>query len=310
MKKKICAAMLLTICFLMVHDARKFVFAEENSSVSSAKKPTKENEEDKIEKEKKEAIDQFLGMTPDEIRYYRAEKEKRKAAANEPRSPTKMVTRSVAIDLSPGSPPENIRVFDRAGAVIVFADTTGAPWPVVGINNFAKDLFEVTKSPAADGPVVMISTLVGQGQGVVAVFLKDLATPVLFNMSIGYTETDSRVDAIIPRRGPNAKTASIEQQQTAPEFDPKLLDFLTKTPPAGAKQLSIEFDGDKESDVHETTAWMWNEKLYIRTPLAVMSPAWRGIVKTNDGMRAYVFVPTPVILVSDKGKVHTLRVGL
>jgi intracellular multiplication protein IcmK len=255
----------------------------------------------------KEVIDQFLGMTPEEIRYYKEGKDVRKEAAHEPRRPIKNVTRSIALDLSPGASPETIRVFDRSGAVVVFTDSTGAPWPVIGQNNFAKDLFEVTLSPEAESPVVMISTLTGVGQGTVAVFLKDLATPVLLTMIVGKLEADSRVDAIVPRKGPNAKAPSIDQQ--TPEFDPRLLDFLTKTPPSGARQLTIQVDGDA-STATETIAWMWNDKLYVRSPLAIMSPAWRGVAKTNDGMRAYVFEPTPVLLVSDKGKVHTLRVGL
>lgn len=308
MKKIIC---IVSLCFCLLINANegfaggKKGVASKNETTATAAETEKETG---IKEGEKEVIDQFLGMTPDEIRYYRAGKEVRKEAVHEPRRPVKAVTRSIALDLSPGAAPETIRVFDRSGAVVVFTDATGAPWPVIGKNNFAKDLFEVTQSPEADSPVIMISTTTGVGQGTVAVFLKDLPTPVLLTMTIGLEEADSRVDAIVPRRGPMAKQPTIEQQ-TAPEFDPKLLDFLTKTPPSGAKQLTIQVDGDP-STATETIAWMWNEKLYVRTPLAIMSPAWRGIAKTNDGMRAYVFEPTPVLLVSDKGKVHTLRVGL
>lgn len=277
------------------------------AALAKKKEPESTIREPDIKETDKEVIDQFLGMTPEEIRYFKEGKDARKEAAHEPRRPVKTITRSIALDLSPGASPETIRVFDRSGAVVVFTDATGAPWPVVGQNNFAKDLFEVTRSPEEGSPVVMISTLTGVGQGTVAVFLKDLATPVLLTMMVGKLEADSRVDAIVPRKGPNAKAPSIDQQ--TPEFDPRLLDFLTKTPPSGARQLTIQVDGDA-STATETIAWMWNDKLYVRTPLAIMSPAWRGVAKTNDGMRAYVFEPTPVLLVSDKGKVHTLRVGL
>lgn len=309
MRKKIFLSTLVLIyCVGMIAPGPVFSAAKKETPAKNKEKTEPVPPPPVISEENKSAIDQFLGMSPEEIKYYRSGKDVRKDAVHDPRRPVKPVTRSIALDLSPGAAPETVRVFDRSGAVVVFTDATGAPWPVVGQNNFAKDLFEVTQSPEKDSPVVMISTITGAGQGTVAVFLKDLATPVLLSMVIGEKETDSRVDAIVPRRGPNAKAPTIEQQ-TAPEFDPKLLDFLTKTPPSGAKQLSIQVDGDK-SVATETTAWMWNEKLYVRSPLAIMSPAWRGIAKTNDGMRAYVFEPTPVLLVTEKGKVHTLRVGL
>lgn len=254
-----------------------------------------------------DVIQEYLGMSPEEIRRYRSEKGDRKEATHEPRREVRQVTRSVALDLSPGASPEKIRLFDRAGAVVVFSDSTGAPWPVVGVQNFAQDQFEVVQPGIADSPVVMISTKIGYGQGGAAVFLKDMPTPILLTMVTGGGVADSRVDAIVSRRGPKATAPAIEQQ-TAPEFDPKLLDFLTKTPPSGAKQLTIQVD-DRDAAT-ETTAWVWNDKLYIRTPLTVMSPAWRGVAKSNDGMSAYVFEMIPVLLVSNKGKVHTLRVGL
>jgi intracellular multiplication protein IcmK len=62
------------------------------------------------------------------------------------------------------------------------------------------------------------------------------------------------------------------------------------------KQLKVDgIDG-------RTTAYSQGEMVYVRTPYTMLSPAWVKSVQSGDGTKVYALNSTPVILLSDKGK--------
>lgn len=42
--------------------------------------------------------------------------------------------------------------------------------------------------------------------------------------------------------------------------------------------------------------------MYVRTPYTLLSPAWAKSVQSADGTKVYALNFTPVLLLSDKGK--------
>jgi intracellular multiplication protein IcmK len=42
--------------------------------------------------------------------------------------------------------------------------------------------------------------------------------------------------------------------------------------------------------------------MYVRSPYSLLSPAWNSSVRSADGMNVYSLEYTPVLLLSDKGK--------
>lgn len=257
----------------------------------------------------KELILDRLGMTPEEIAFLKKEKEKRSEVASSPPIEATSVTRTITLDLSPGAPSQSVRVNTRKGAALIFTDTTGAPWPVVATTNFAIDFFQVLV-PLEGGSVVTVSARNNHKDGNIAIFLKDLPTPVILSLSSGEKKIDERVDIILPLRGPDAIEQPLEALQI-PIHDPLLVDVLSGLPPRGGKRLVVKLpDGTEAPESSKIRAWKVAEKMYIRTPFTIMSPGPLQYQGSADGMKGYILNLTPVILFSEKGKTHQIRIEL
>jgi intracellular multiplication protein IcmK len=255
-------------------------------------------------------IDESLKLTPEDIIYLKEALYKRKEAAqSSPTPPPRPITRTIILNLSPGTQPPVIRVSERNGASIIFTDATGTDWPVIDTNNFAQDLF-TTLVPIKDGPILNIAANGAYGQGNVAVFLKDLSVPIILNVVAGQKETDYRVDARIPRRGPNAQEITVGTNQAPPSFDKTLMDVLSDIPPVNSRTLKIVPEGQAANFLADTKAWLAGKEVYLRTPYVPISPGALSYLSSNDGMKAYKFAETPLILLSINGKIYRVKVEL
>jgi len=245
-------------------------------------------------------IDAALGPTAEQIKMiHKKLDERERAAYSQPTTPSRPMTRSVDLDLSPGSTPPVIRVSPRNGAIISFSDVTGAPWPIENQENFAKKTFDVDV-PIKKGAMLSVSSRGDYGDGNIAVFLKGLDTPITLTVLGGQRETDYRVDIRLPLKGPGAKPQIISTG-TSDDFDPALSDILDGLPPSGATEVHVTGG--------HARAWLYKGNLYLRTTMLLMSPAWRGKYSSSDGTFAYRLDPTPIVLVSDDGKEIQLTVG-
>ena len=108
----------------------------------------------------------------------------------------------------------------------------------------------------------------------------------------GQGAVDYRVDLRVPGIGPNA---AYTKQYLPGASDPVLLDVLNGVPPKGATTLRVLGDSSCQ-------AWLLDNKLYLRTQLTIISPAWQSIMTSADGTHAYELQPTSEILVLRKGK--------
>jgi intracellular multiplication protein IcmK len=105
---------------------------------------------------------------------------------------------------------------------------------------------------------------------------------------------DLRYDARIGKMGPKAKPPLINRPRLE-AGDEALTLILENAPPDGAKRVKISgLDA-------RTMAWAMNDKLYVRTPLSMLSPAWNASVSSADGMSVYEIGDAPVLLMSDNG---------
>lgn len=294
---------ILSVCLTLVLIGGGYVNAAENTKTSPPPPPPP------LDAPTKEMMLERLGLTPEEILFLKTEKEKRSEASSTQAIDSTSVTRTVTLDLSPGASSQQIRVNTRKGAALVFTDVTGAPWPLLAKTNFAPDFFQA-EIPVEGGAVLTASARNNFKQGNIAIFLKDLPTPVIFTLLSGQSEIDERVDVIIPRRGPNAIAPPIETM-SIPTHDPLLADVLAGLPPAGGKRLTVKFqDGTEAPETSMIRAWRVDNKLYLRTPFSIMSPAPRQYQGSADGMKGYVLDVTPVILFVEKGKTHQIRIVL
>ncbi|MDF1796610.1 MAG: DotH/IcmK family type IV secretion protein [Coxiellaceae bacterium] len=235
-------------------------------------------------------------MTPDQIRLLHLMLDKTKRATSEsPGVPPKATSSSVQVNMAPGAAPPVIRLRNGYVTSVVFIDATGQPWPIAAYDLGNSKLFNIHWDQK--GNTLMIQSNTDYQQGNLAVILRGMNAPVMITLIPGQQAVDYRLDMRIPRLGPNALSTNTSLPSTG---DPRLLNVLDGIAPTGAKQLQLSMVGSE--------AWVQGNVMFLRTPLAVLSPSWTATVRSDDGMHAYEMQPAPVILVMQHGKISKLTV--
>lgn len=253
-----------------------------------------------------EALTSLLPMTPAQIRELLKRVGESQQAASAPlprldggwdnerlkaRPPTPEV-HVETLNMAPGAPPPVIQAGVGYVTTLTILDATGQPWPIVDIGVGGN--FDVPE-PAEGAHVVRITPLSRFGAGNLSIRLLNLATPITFQIESGGEVIHYRYDARIPRFGPLAKAPLIDRGVGLVAGDATLMSVLEGLPPSGSEAARIKgADG-------RTTAWYIGDKLYVRTPLTLLSPGWDGSVSSADGMHVYMLADAPVLLLSDSG---------
>jgi intracellular multiplication protein IcmK len=252
----------------------------------------RKKEQEHVTKSFDKASTTLLPLSPDQIRGFMKKLEQTQAASQMPAEGTpKGITRIESISLDPGTDPPEVNLDSGFVTTITIVDATGEPWPILDVGVGGN--FEV--SPTTSGThVVRIMPLTRVGTGDLSILLKDLPTPVIFRLSSGGPSVDLRYDARINKFGPNAKPQILKNSR--PEAgDATLALLLENAPPPSAKRLKI---GGLDA---RTKAWGINDKVYVRTPLTLLSPAWNASMVSADGTAVYEIGSAPVLLMSDSG---------
>lgn len=205
---------------------------------------------------------------------------------------TNITLQSVTLD--PGDTPPTIKLSPGYVTTMNVVDVTGQPWPVRDISWGGE--FEIIQ-PEAGEHVVRISPLKAHAVGNLSVQLLEMDTPVMFLLETQLESVDVRYDAQIPEYGPNADTPIIGNttiQTTAGNED--IIRILDGIPSVGAQRLNVEgVDG-------RTTVYDIGGQIYVRTPLSLLSPGWSSSITSADGTNVYTIGQSPVLLLSDKGR--------
>jgi len=199
-----------------------------------------------------------------------------------------------SVSLDPGQTPPIIKLSPGYVTTLNIVDLTGRPWPVRDVSWGGN--FEIIQ-PEAGEHVIRISPLKAHEVGNLSIQLLELDTPVIFSLQTQLETVDVRFDAQIPEYGPNADTPIIENtsvQTTAGNED--IIKVLDGVPTVGAKKLDLTgVDG-------RTSAYDVGGQIYVRTPLSLLSPGWNSSITSADGTTVYSINKSPVLLLSDKGK--------
>lgn len=220
-------------------------------------------------------------------------------AAQLPGSTPKPTVEVATLSLDPSSQLPNINLQSGFVTSLTFLDATGQPWPIIDVA--VGGTIDVP-DPAAGSHMLRITPLVRYGAGNISVRLKDLATPVTFNLIIGQGKVHYRFDARIPQMGPNAKIPLIDRGLDIVAGDEIMMMVLEGLPPQDMERLEVSgTDG-------RTSAFRHLDKVYVRTPLQMLSPAWVSHVSSGDGTQVYVLEETPVALLSDNGVLTRIQI--
>ncbi|CAM4428346.1 MAG: hypothetical protein LEGION0398_MBIBDBAK_00470 [Legionellaceae bacterium] len=244
------------------------------------------------------AAQNALPMSPEQIRKLRTLFNNSQFAASAPPSvPARPVASSQVVRLEPGATPPVVRLGQGFVTSLVFLDATGAPWPIEAYDVGNPTAFNIQWNRTDNTLLIQSSSLYTYGN--LAVRLKGLVTPVMLTLIPGQKAIDYRVDLRIQSIGPNATRSAVGN--ILPDgTNPELLNVLDGIPPSGSKAVKVAGGACQ--------AWIHKEKLYVRTRLTILSPAWIGTMSSGDGMKAYEMQKTPMLLVSQDGKMVQLKV--
>lgn len=248
-------------------------------------------------------LDETVTFTREEInRYYDRIDEFKRGVRTPDGQLHRAVISSVVVNLQPGSVIPVMRLNVNENSSLLFTDSTGNPWPVVKIAAPSKSMFAVEFHPNNNPHEIALEPIKDYAYGNLKVFLAGLSTPVFVRLVTGQKETDVRLDARMPVRGPNA--AALVEKQMAPEASSSMFSMLNGVVPDKAQELKVEGA--------DARAWMLDGKMYLRLTnrTSVRSPSWTGTMSSIDGTNVYELpARTPVIYAAQEGKSVELRVS-
>ena len=215
-------------------------------------------------------------------------------------TPPRPTTSSFVVDLSPGAVPPVIRLLSGYVSSLQFFDSTNQPWPIKAYDLGNASSFNIQTLNDTSGDVaslsnsMLVQAVTMYREANMVVMLEGLNTPIFLQLIPGQQSVDYRVEIVVPRSGPNAK---YDMKSMPEEVSPILRDFLHYVPPLGSQKVIVTGDSDASQ------AWVYNNRLYLRTELDVVSPGWVSRVTHTDGeTKVYEMNKTPVILASKNGR--------
>lgn len=242
------------------------------------------------------ALEGLLPLRPEEIRELLRRFDDTQVAVNTPiNTPPEPQFTVETLSLDPGSKPTTIKVAQGYVTTLNIVDSTGAPWPIQDIT-WAGDFEVVEVSDEGSGHFIRISPQSEFAFGNMSIHMLALQTPIIISLETSRDIVHYRFDAIVPEAGPLAKAPIIEAAATSAAGNVQMTSILEGVIPPDARRLSVVgVDG-------RTSAYHYKGMTYLRTPLSLLSPAWTSSASSADGMKVYALGDTPVVLLSDKGR--------
>ena len=267
-------------------------------------------EKDPVELEKEarkeafdQALDQLMPLRPDEIRkliehFDRTQDSVQVTIYPNPKPEVAVET----LSLDPGSRPAVIKVASGHVTTLNILDISGAAWPIEDISWAGN--FEVIESSAEQGShILRISPSTEFAHGNMSIRLLDLKTPLIITLETSRDIVHYRFDAIIPKYGPFGKAPLIKKPLSISVGGADISAVLEGVPSSGTRGLDVSgVDG-------RTSAYAKGEKVYIRTPLTLLSPGWSSSVSSADGMNVYEIDSSPVLILSEGGQMVRARLS-
>lgn len=248
------------------------------------------------------ALQGLLPLKPTEIRRLLEHFDRTQEAVELPVYPAPRPEVAVeTISLDPGTRPSVVKTAYGHVSTLSILDRTGQPWPIQDISWAGN--FEIINGSEEGAHIIRVSPQSEFARGNISMRLLDLQTPVILSIETSRDEVHYRFDAIIAEVGPRGNVPLINRGVGLQAGSASISSFLQGVPPGDAERLNVSgVDG-------RTSAYRLNDRVYVRTPLTLLSPGWSASVASADGMQVYELPDTPVILVSQDGKMKRVRLS-
>ena len=245
------------------------------------------------------ALQGLMPLKPEEIRILLERFDRTQESVETPiYPPPKPLSVVETLAMDPGSEPTVIKTAVGNITTVNFIDITGRPWPVQSVS-WAGD-FDVMQNPSNGEDqgvnIIRITPRTEYARGNMSIKMIGLDTPIIVILKSDRDEVHYRFDATIPQNGPQADIPIINKGITLTAGRSDISGLLQGIIPQSAEKLEVSgVDG-------RTSAYNYNNMTYLRTPLTLLSPGWNNSVSSADGMRVYELPATPIVLLSENGK--------
>jgi intracellular multiplication protein IcmK len=210
--------------------------------------------------------------------------------------------RTERISLSPGAKLPVISVALNLGTVVSFVDRTGSPLIVDAVQAFSNVITvdslatEDAMKTGSDYFTVKANKLTGQGN--VMVKLLGVQSKIMILVEVGKSkDVDGPVQLVIPVMADKGKFFPGDRMEAdAGLIAPEMQAFLAGLPPEGAVEIKVTKVGA------DTSAWMWKNRIFLRTPHTVFTPAWFRRQGSQDGTAVYELPLSPIIKLGVEGR--------
>ena len=247
------------------------------------------------------ALRSALPLTPDQIREFRQHLDAANEATNKPVKKVNPVSRSIDLTLAPGETPPVVRLGFGNASTITFSDATGQPWPVYSVTAGNPNAISATSAgKQGESNIVVVAPKSSYATSNLVVTLVGNPVPIVMSLEDGHKDVDYRLDVKIQKRGPNASYATMSSS-LPPTDDRMMIAFLDGVPPEDAKK--------EQTSSRDVEAWKYKDRLYVRTPYQLYSPAQLAQSTNVSGTNVYVLPEAPVLIVGHNGQMQSVSIG-
>ena len=203
--------------------------------------------------------------------------------------------------------PHVLRLSADTVTSLVFRDITGAPWSVLKVVSGARDVLDISENSGySKSHIVTISPKEDFVNTNLAIFLEGATAPVVMAVVSNQVNVDFRVDVGVNARGPGAVMSSI-YRGLSDSVPAELISMLSGVSPSGFKPLKVV-----SSDVSDVQAWVYGNRMYVRTKANIITPAVPAggkMVTGPDGGKVYELPLSPEVRLMNNGVVGRLQLA-
>lgn len=247
-------------------------------------------------------------LTPAQIRALRKQQLEIEQAKDAPLIKPEIRSRAVVLSFESGAKIPEVEIAPGHVASLVFLDASGNPWPLADAPIIGdKDRFSVLV-PKKMPNIVSVSTRTVTGMTNMSIVLENQPVPVNIILKSSKKYHDIRVDLTTAITGPKTEkqmASGLGSVMPSQPADQTMMLFVSGVPPKEAKEIKVE------DETGSMRAWLYGERLFVRTIRPLTSPAWEAEAHGASGVKVYRLEPTPFILFFDKGgRVRTAKISL